>query len=36
MNLQALGSELALEKEGDMFAFLGVDFKQHGSTIILS
>ena len=25
--LQALGHELTLKKEGDMFAFLGIDFK---------
>ena len=34
--LQALGYELTLEKEGDMFAFLGIDFKRRGSTIELS
>ena len=34
--LQALGYELTLEREGDMFAFLGIDFKRHGSTIELS
>jgi Reverse transcriptase (RNA-dependent DNA polymerase) len=34
--LKALGYELTLEKEGDMFAFLGIDFKRHGSKIELS
>ena len=34
--LQALGYELTLEKEGDMFAFLGIDFKRNGGTIELS
>jgi histone deacetylase 1/2 len=34
--LQELGYALTLEKEGDMFAFLGIDFKRQGSTIKLT
>ena len=34
--LQKLGYALTMEDEGDMFAFLGIDFKRSGSTIELS
>ena len=34
--LQKLGYALTLEEEGDMFAFLGIDFKRKGSTIELT
>jgi hypothetical protein len=34
--LKDLGYGLTLEKEGDMFAFLGIDFKRNGSRIELT
>ena len=34
--LKDLGYDLTLEKEGDMFAFLGIDFKRVGQQIELT
>jgi hypothetical protein len=34
--LKALGYDLTLEKEGDMFSFLGIDFKRDGQHIELT
>ena len=34
--LQALGYDLTLEPKGDMFGFLGIDFKRLGSSIELT
>ena len=34
--LRDLGYALTMEEEGDMFAFLGIDFKRYGSSIELT
>ena len=36
MKLKNLGYDLTLEPKGDMFGFLGIDFKQDGEVIELT